>query len=52
LIHTGINYYYFQDAISTLVESAFSKNKIMKLLNEGKESIMARIQLHHNIKLH
>jgi membrane associated rhomboid family serine protease len=36
LIHTGINYYYFQDAISTLVESGFQKIEILKLLNEGK----------------
>ncbi|MBX9887420.1 MAG: rhomboid family intramembrane serine protease [Flavobacteriaceae bacterium] len=36
LIHTGINYYYFQDAINTLVESGFEKVEILKVLNEGK----------------
>ena len=36
LIHTGINYYYFQDAINTLVASGFEKVEILKLLNEGK----------------
>ena len=36
LIHTGINYYYFNDAVGTLVQSGFQKVEIMKILNEGK----------------
>jgi membrane associated rhomboid family serine protease len=36
LIHTGINYYHFNDAISTLVQSGFQEEEILKILNEGK----------------
>ena len=36
LIHTGINYYHFNDAVSTLVQSGFQEAEILKILNEGK----------------
>lgn len=36
LLHTGINYYYFNEGVSTLVANGFSKGEILQLLNEGK----------------
>ena len=36
LLHTGINYYYFNDAVSILGENGFKKSEILQLLNEGK----------------
>ena len=36
LLHTGINYYYFNDAVNILVENGFKKPEILQLLNEGK----------------
>jgi membrane associated rhomboid family serine protease len=36
LLHTGINYYYFNDAINTLVANGFPKAEIIQLLNQGK----------------
>jgi membrane associated rhomboid family serine protease len=36
LLHTGINYYYFNDAINTLVANGFPKGEILQILNEGK----------------
>jgi hypothetical protein len=33
LMHTGINYYYFNDAINTLAANGFL---ILQLLNQGK----------------
>ncbi|MFA9189457.1 rhomboid family intramembrane serine protease [Flavobacterium sp. FBOR7N2.3] len=36
LLHTGINYYYFNDAVSILGENGFRKSEILQLLNEGK----------------
>ncbi|PKH67758.1 rhomboid family intramembrane serine protease [Flavobacterium sp. ALD4] len=36
LLHTGINYYYFNDAINTLVANGFPKVEILQILNEGK----------------
>jgi membrane associated rhomboid family serine protease len=35
-LHTGINYYYFNEGINVLVENGFSKGEILQLLNEGK----------------
>jgi membrane associated rhomboid family serine protease len=35
-LHTGINYYYFNEGINTLVDNGFSKIEILQLLNEGK----------------
>lgn len=35
LIHSGVNYYFFQDGINTLVNSGISKPEIMELLNKG-----------------
>ena len=35
-MHTGINYYYFNDAINTLAENGFSKGEVLQLLNQGK----------------
>jgi membrane associated rhomboid family serine protease len=35
-LHTGINYYYFNEGINVLVENGFSKGEILNLLNEGK----------------
>jgi membrane associated rhomboid family serine protease len=36
LIHTGVNYYYFHDALNTLMANGFQKAEIFKILNEGK----------------
>lgn len=36
LLHTGINYYYFNEGINTLVENGFPKAEVLQLLNEGK----------------
>jgi membrane associated rhomboid family serine protease len=36
LMHTGINYYYFNDAINTLAANGFSKEGVIQLLNQGK----------------
>jgi membrane associated rhomboid family serine protease len=36
LIHTGVNYYYFHDALNTLMANGFQKVEIFKILNEGK----------------
>jgi membrane associated rhomboid family serine protease len=36
LLHTGINYYSFNEAINTLVANGFTKAEILQVLNEGK----------------
>ena len=36
LLHTGVNYYFFQDAINTLMANGYHKADILQLLNEGK----------------
>lgn len=36
LIHTGINYYHFNEALTILGENGFERNEIIQLLNEGK----------------
>ncbi|MFH6999165.1 rhomboid family intramembrane serine protease [Flavobacterium sp. FlaQc-57] len=36
LLHTAVNYYSFQDVISTLTANGFQKQEILKLLAEGK----------------
>jgi membrane associated rhomboid family serine protease len=36
LLHTGVNYYFFQDSINTLTANGFNKTDILQLLNEGK----------------
>ncbi|WP_396208978.1 rhomboid family intramembrane serine protease [Flavobacterium sp.] len=36
LIHSGVNYYYFHDALNTLMANGFQKAEIFKILNEGK----------------
>jgi membrane associated rhomboid family serine protease len=36
LLHTAINYYYFQDSLNVLIENGFSKPEILKLLNGGQ----------------
>ncbi len=40
LLHTGVNYYYFNDAITTLTANGFNKQDILQLLNEGKIDTM------------
>ncbi|MFV5703724.1 rhomboid family intramembrane serine protease [Flavobacterium sp. XS2P12] len=35
LLHTGINYYYFQDGVNVLMEQGFSKTDILAVLNGG-----------------
>ncbi|OXA92558.1 rhomboid family intramembrane serine protease [Flavobacterium hercynium] len=39
LLHTGVNYYFFQDAINTLIANGYQKADILQLLNEGKIDI-------------
>lgn len=36
ILHTGINYYYFNDVISILGEHGFQKDDVLKLLNQGQ----------------
>jgi membrane associated rhomboid family serine protease len=36
LVHTGVNYYHFQEGLNTLLSNGFSKVEILQLLNEGK----------------
>ena len=36
LVHTGVNYYHFQEGLNTLLSNGFSKAEILQLLNEGK----------------
>lgn len=36
LLHTGINYYYFNEGINTLVANGFPKVEVLQILNEGK----------------
>jgi membrane associated rhomboid family serine protease len=36
LLHTVVNYYFFQDAINTLMANGYHKADILQLLNEGK----------------
>lgn len=38
LLHTGINYYYFQDGIDVLIEQGFSKADIVAVLNGGSNN--------------
>lgn len=36
LVHTGVNYYHFQEGLNTLISNGFPKSEILQLLNEGK----------------
>ncbi|MGL2994778.1 rhomboid family intramembrane serine protease [Flavobacterium sp. TSSA_36] len=36
LLHTAVNYYFFQNGLQTLVSSGFSKAEILQVLSEGK----------------
>lgn len=36
LLHTGVNYYYFQEGLAALGEHGFSKADVLPLLNQGK----------------
>jgi membrane associated rhomboid family serine protease len=36
LLHTGVNYYFFENGINTLVANGFQKMEILKILSEGK----------------
>ena len=36
LVHTGMNYYHFQEGLNTLLSNGFSKTEILQLLNEDK----------------
>jgi membrane associated rhomboid family serine protease len=36
LLHTGVNYYFFQEGINTLTANGFVKSEILQTLNEGK----------------
>jgi membrane associated rhomboid family serine protease len=36
LLHTGVNYYFFENGISTLVANGYQKVEILKILSEGK----------------
>ncbi|MFV7236832.1 MULTISPECIES: rhomboid family intramembrane serine protease [Flavobacterium] len=41
LLHTGINYYYFQDGVNILIEQGFSKTEILAVLNgKGNDQIV------------
>lgn len=36
LLHTGVNYYFFQEGINTLTSNGFHKSEILHLLNQEK----------------
>lgn len=36
LLHTGVNFYFFQDSITTLIANGFNKADILQLLNQEK----------------
>jgi membrane associated rhomboid family serine protease len=36
LVHTAVNYYYFQDGLNTLIANGFQKQGILEILNQGK----------------
>lgn len=36
LLHTGVNYYFFENGINTLVANGFQKVEILKLISEGR----------------
>lgn len=36
LVHTGVNYYHFQEGLDALISNGFSKSEILTLLNEGR----------------
>jgi membrane associated rhomboid family serine protease len=36
LLHTGVNYYFFESGINTLLANGYSKVEILKTLSEGK----------------
>jgi membrane associated rhomboid family serine protease len=36
LLHTGVNYYFFENGINTLVSNGYQKVEILKILSEGK----------------
>lgn len=36
LLHTGVNYYFFNEGLDTLIANGFSKTEVLQLLNEGK----------------
>lgn len=36
LLHTGVNYYFFESTINTLEANGFNKMEILKLLSQGK----------------
>lgn len=41
LLHTGINYYYYQDGLNILMEQGFSKTEILAVLNgKGSDQIV------------
>jgi len=36
LLHSGVNYYFFNEAINTLASNGFPKESVLDLLNQGK----------------
>ncbi len=36
LLHTGINYYFFNEGMDTIVANGFTKAEVLKILSEGK----------------
>ena len=36
VLHTGINYYYFNEALNIITANGFSKAEVLQLLNQGK----------------
>lgn len=36
LLHTGVNYYFFENGINTLIANGYHKTEILKILSEGK----------------
>ncbi len=36
ILHTAVNYYFFEDALNTLIANGFQKTEILTILSEGK----------------
>jgi membrane associated rhomboid family serine protease len=36
LLHTGVNYYFFQEGLNTLIANGFPESEILQVLSEGK----------------
>lgn len=50
LLNTGVNYYFFQDGLNTLIANGYQKADILQLLNQGRmdprwQQVLSELQL-------